>query len=483
MDALERELKEHSRWRLKPEFANFRAYDELLKNEFLAPAEHQIRMARAVQGIVAFATAGTPYYASLFKRLGLTCRHIETPEDLAKLPTLTKHDLLEYSSQMAAPRLPPGEQLYGGTKSSGTTGRPVSVLHTFKSSAMFGLLRQRTARWHGLHPMEARIDVRPRLDLQATREGLQIGDGGYSVASQWNHLGLHFHTGPEYGIAVSTPMERQVELLQQLRPAYATTFPGVFEEWLLANSGQKPVDSLKAIVGIGSQLTPSLRARLEQYYGCPVHMSYGLNEIGKVATRCAAGRYHVNSELCLVQITRGDGSACAPGEVGHILVTGLNNVAQPLIRYDTGDLAEAMDGPCPCGRTLPVFGDIAGRYRSYADLPSGSRERVRAIRNAIERQAPEDLRFLRRYQLHQDLQNRFTLRLRIVSPIPGAFRQEMLRAWEPVMGSPPSPLAITEVDEIAAAPSGKLIDFLSDFHTDWSLALRPGAPAPAPSDA
>ena len=102
---------------------------------------------------------------------------------------------------------------------------------------------------------------------------------------------------------------------------------------------------------------------------------------------------------------------------------------------------------------------------------------MRAVRNALEDYPPEGLTFLRRYQLHQDLQDRFTLRLRTVAPVPEEFRQHVLRAWEPVRG--PSPLTIVEVDEIAAAPSGKLIDFISEFHTDWSMALRPGATAPA----
>lgn len=477
MDALERELRQHRLWRLKPRFANFRAYDQLLENEFRSPGEQDARMERAVRGMVHFAVANSPFYAALFKRLGITSNDVDGPDDLAKLPTLTKHDLLESAKELVVPRLPPGEALFKRTKSSGTTGRPVTVLHTVKSTVMFGLLRQRTARWHELAPMESRIEARPRLDIIPGPDGKPTTDGHYAILPQWNYLGLHFHTGPEYAMTVSTPMERQIEILQELRPTYATSFPGVFEEWLLANSGRKPVDSLRAIIGIGAQLTPSLRARLEESYGAAVHMSYGLNEIGKVATRCKAGRYHVNTEQCLVQIARDDGSACAPGEIGHILVTGLNNAAQPLFRYDTGDLAEAVGGPCPCGRTLPSFGDIAGRYRSYAGLPARSRERVRAIRNAVEQYPPEGLAFLRRYQLHQDLQDRYTLRLRTVAPVPEEFRQHVQRAWEPVRG--PTPLTIVEVDEIAAAPSGKLIDFISEFHTDWSMALRPSTPAPA----
>jgi phenylacetate-CoA ligase len=206
-----------------------------------------------------------------------------------------------------------------------------------------------------------------------------------------------------------------------------------------------------------------MRTRLEQSYGAPIHMNYGLNEIGMVAVRCPQGRYHVHTEHCLVQIADGEGRGCKPGEVGHVLITGLRNYAMPLIRYDTGDLAEVAEGPCACGRTLPSFGELAGRYRRYAGLPEGTRERVRAIRETIENCDAAELRFLRRYQIHQDKQNNFTLRLRTVEAIPEHFRTKIMSAWTPF---PSSALTIEQLDDIATSPSGKILDFTSDFHGD-----------------
>jgi phenylacetate-CoA ligase len=282
----------------------------------------------------------------------------------------------------------------------------------------------------------------------------------------WRYLGNFFETGPEYAFNNSDPVEQQVAWLQELRPHYAMSDPGIFEEWLLASEGRKPVDSLEALIGVGSQLSPSLRTRLEQTFRIPIHQSYGLNEIGMVAVRCSSGRYHVHTEHCLVQIVGGDGRPCEPGETGRLLVTGLRNYAMPLIRYDTGDLAQPAFGPCPCGRTLPSFGEIAGRFRRFAGLPKGTRERFRAIRHAVESYPPDELAFLRRYQVHQDRENRFTLRMRTVAPIPEAFRQAALRAWEPFAGTPPSPLTIVEMDNIPTSPSGKILDFSSEFYTD-----------------
>jgi len=43
------------------------------------------------------------------------------------------------------------------------------------------------------------------------------------------------------------------------------------------------------------------------------------------------------------------------------VVTELNNLAMPLIRYRLGDFAAMSTETCPCGRTLPTLRDVFGR--------------------------------------------------------------------------------------------------------------------------
>lgn len=472
MTTLEQELEKHRRWKLKPQFASVRAFDELLENEFRPPERHEAWEGHAVRSIVRFAAVHTPYYVKLFESLGLRSDEIGGPDDLENVPILTKLDVIDRADDLRSRSLPPGEQISGMTKSSGTTGRPAAVLQTANSNAMFTFLRHRNCRWHDLDPAGSRVDVRPPRDVSRQPDGSPNPAGVVVRHPAWRYLGTFFETGPEYAFNNSDPIEQQIARLRELRPHYAMSDPGIFEEWLLASGGRKPVDSLEAFIGVGSQLSPSLRTRLEQSFGVPIHQSYGLNEIGMVAVRCSEGRYHVHTEHCLVQIVDEDGRPCKPGDTGRLIVTGLRNYAMPLIRYDTGDLAQPAFGPCPCGRTLPSFGEIAGRYRSFAGLPAGTRERFRAIRGAVESYAPDELAFLRGYQVHQDRQNRFTLRVRTVSQVPEAFRQTVLRAWEPVAGIPPSLLTIIEVDSIPTSPSGKILDFASDLYADAYAKLQ-----------
>src|SRR5881227_1391792 len=46
----------------------------------------------------------------------------------------------------------------------------------------------------------------------------------------------------------------------------------------------------------------------------------------------------------------------------------------PLIRYEIGDVAEwADEQDCPCGRGLPILGEIQGRTTDFLELSDGRR--------------------------------------------------------------------------------------------------------------
>jgi phenylacetate-CoA ligase len=466
MTSLEIEREEQQRWRLRPEHAAAPWFDRLLENEFLTDDELRRQQSTLLTSIVRFAAGHVPYYRDVFARGGLDVADITGADDLVRLPVLGKQDVVRHSAALLAGQLPPGHRLTGSTQSSGTTGAPLSVASTQCNDAMFTFLWQRQARWFRLDPRGILVDIRTGKEIGRQPDGSPNSEGAVVRHPRWRYLGEFFETGPQFGFNSSNVVERQLAWLRQIRPQALHTYPGVFEELALGNEGRPPVDSLEALVGIGSQLTPALRTRLESIYGLPIHQTYGLNEIGKVGLRCNAGRYHVHAEHCVVEIVDGDGMPCPPGTTGRVLVTALRNYAMPLLRYDTGDLAEAVAGRCPCGRTLPSFGEVAGRFRRYHGLPAGTRERVHGLLGALANVPVPLLDFLREYQIHQDREDRFTLRLKTVGPAADQFTAEMQRAWLTLSRGPHDPLAIRIVDHIPRSPSGKHLDFTSDMYDD-----------------
>jgi phenylacetate-CoA ligase len=69
---------------------------------------------------------------------------------------------------------------------------------------------------------------------------------------------------------------------------------------------------------------------------------------------------HINAENLVVEILDGE-RPCGPDEIGEVVVTEINNVGMPLIRYRLGDFGSLSATACECGRGLPVIGNIAGR--------------------------------------------------------------------------------------------------------------------------
>ena len=58
------------------------------------------------------------------------------------------------------------------------------------------------------------------------------------------------------------------------------------------------------------------------------------------------------------------------GETGKIVLTDLENLFFPLIRYEIGDFGRALPGVCKCGVKLPLMDQVKGRISDIIRLPN-----------------------------------------------------------------------------------------------------------------
>jgi len=96
--------------------------------------------------------------------------------------------------------------------------------------------------------------------------------------------------------------------------------------------------------------------------------------MGNAAHECTAhAGLHVSMERVILEFVR-DGLPVPDGEEGEILVTVLDNRAEPLIRYAVGDVGRRLGGPaCPCGRAYERIEITAGRSSDLFTTPAGRR--------------------------------------------------------------------------------------------------------------
>jgi phenylacetate-CoA ligase len=168
---------------------------------------------------------------------------------------------------------------------------------------------------------------------------------------------------------VAASAEEQVDWLKQIGPAVLRTRPALLRR-LLSAVATNPLlrPSLNAIVTQGETVTEDDRQRCRDVLGLEIIDAYDRPEAGIVAIQCpVAGTYHIQSEVCLVEVLDRDGRPCGPGGVGEITITPIYAFAMPLVRYATGETAQLLSGDrdpqalCACGRGLPSFRRVVVR--------------------------------------------------------------------------------------------------------------------------
>ncbi len=436
--------------------------NRLIEREFLLPMIANNLEEQELARLLNFARTEVPWYRAQEEWSKLPAGKKQLGREvLLELPVLSKFDVQSHFDDLLARRYPRGHEPFVVNSSSGTTGRPTKVVFSRPAAGMFGFYLQRHMRWFRVNPAWKKAFIRLPHNIPANADGKYLGLGEVYRGTGWMNVDHLFKTGPTVGFSRHNSTGDCLKWLRAEEPDYLMSFPGTVESLVLAAQG-KPAGTIKAVRTISATLTPGMRHRIESASGLHPQQNYGLNEIGIVALRCPHGRYHVNSEFCIVEILDQDQQPCAPGQTGRIIVTALTNFAMPLVRYDTGDLGVAVEGACPCERTTPGFAEVIGRYRPMHLAPEGTSLRVQLITDVIDELSVQALAGLREYQIHQYRDNSFELRLVTVGEPSVELTQSVQEAWDRSF-DPDVSLKICRVDRIPTSPGGKQQEFSSDF--------------------
>ena len=116
------------------------------------------------------------------------------------------------------------------------------------------------------------------------------------------------------------------------------------------------------VIASAETLHPQMRSVMGRVYGCGVYNHYGSREMHNIAMECPRARgFHISAFTHVVEVVDQAGRSCPPGTEGELILTGLANLAMPLIRYRIGDRGTLGAEPCSCGRGLPLLASLTGR--------------------------------------------------------------------------------------------------------------------------
>lgn len=208
-----------------------------------------------------------------------------------------------------------------------------------------------------------------------------------------------------------------------------------------------------SVVTTADTLTEHGARRLKRVMGVAVSSWYGSREMnGFVAgTLPGSRRYVFNPLLVHLEILDDEGQPAEPGEAGRVVLTDLNNLVMPFLRYDTGDLAVGSAEGATGG--FPLVDQLIGRAIEVLRLPSRRTLNSTTLGRVLFSAEGAD-ETVAAYQCAMTGENEVELRVVWARPPGVEVRMAVQRALEDSL-DPDTTVRLRDIRRLGVLPSGK----------------------------
>jgi phenylacetate-CoA ligase len=407
--------------------------------------EHQLGQ---LQQLLRHAAVTVPFYRERLKAAGFDPKQKLTHDTFRALPLLTRREVQLAGKALHSNAVPAAYGRVGETRTSGSTGEPLTVRRTQFDQLLWEANLLRDHHWHSR-------DLSRKLALiRAEAKDAQPPHG--VLRSNWGRAAELYKTGPLAVLDAAADVQSQANWILKQQPDYLMLYPSILKSLLawFSTHTERPA-RLREVRTLGETLDPSLREACREVLGVPIVDGYSSEEMGYIALQCPmSDALHVMAESVLLEIVDDDGRPCAPGQIGQVVATSLHNTAMPLLRYALGDHAIA-GVPCVCGRGLPTITQVLGKIRNLVTLPSGRRFRPRFIDEFMA------FPMVRQYQMIQRSLEDVEARLVVDAPLSAEVETRLRKVLQDAIGYPFHISLIYFSGELPRGPRGKFEEFVS----------------------
>ena len=314
-----------------------------------------------------------PFYQRLWGARGLTAADIAGLQDITKLPTFGKEEIMD-----SVARVPPLGDFHGADvpimgpsgpalwpmvlhTTSGTTGRPQPLLFSPKSREIQSLLLARIYRMQGLAPGEVVHSV----------YGHGMINGGHYVREALLHYTNALLITP--GTGIETPSVKQVALMRDFGVNVVVGFADYIKRLadVAREQGILPGRDIPVRRICGHLGRESREALSQAWGGAEMFDWYGVGDTGAVA---GEGPDHdglyVMEDAHYLEVADVDSSLpVADGAVGDMVVTCLyKDDIYPIIRFNTHDVTQMLTTPSALGFSFKRIAGFLGRSDNMVKL-------------------------------------------------------------------------------------------------------------------
>lgn len=394
---------------------------------------------QSLRSLVQHALETCPYYSETWGALGLDAAKLDSLQDFAEWPLLTRDVIRRHRLKLRTTA--PLKRMTKAT--GGSSGDPLQFDLDSGSNDRRTAMTYRGYGWAGAAPGTKQLFI----------WGTAVGN-----VPAWKRLKMDLHHRFDRHLVLScfefTPerMRQHFERMNRYHADVIVAYTNPLYEFarFLKRESLVPVKPRSIVVG-AEKLHGFQRELIEDVFGVPIFETYGSREFMLIGAECDRHEgLHLSMENLLVEILNDDGTPTPHGQEGNVVVTDLFNYAMPFVRYVNGDRAVAGFDMCPCGRGLPLLKKVVGRQLDMLDTPDG-----RKIPGEFFPHLIKEFPSVRRFQVVQETLELITLKLVVDGGLTLADREQLLAEVRKCTGTQVD-IQLQMVDDIPLTNAGKL---------------------------
>ena len=419
----------------------FHLLNELEGSQWLGPDLLRSLQATKLRRLLREVSTGWPVY----REYAETDLGDDLPTLLRRLPLSDKGSIRKSERDRHG-----GRRIRGVRRMStgGSTGEPLTFHVDRTREAYDKAARMRSYRWFGVQPGDREVYIWGVPDRHRRQDRLRAIRDVFH-----NHLLLS-----AFDLSHDA-MRGYLRRMETYKPACVFGYPSSIVklcDFAKAEGIDLRFDLLKAVFVTGEVLDDQQRGVIESYFRVPVANGYGGRDSGFCAHQCPHGSMHVTSEHVIMEIVDQTGAPVPSGQSGEIVITNLDNLATPFIRYRTGDIGRLRDGACRCGRGLELMDVISGRRTDHLVSDDGTHRHALSLIYELR-----DIDAIRQFQVHQARNRSVDVRVVADRTLTATDRERVLEGVRACVGDKLD-ASLRVVDHIEASPSGKFRHVISE---------------------
>lgn len=323
--------------------------------ERATPSEIKAFQEEKLREMLSYLKEKSPFYQRFFEMNSVDVSTINTLEDLQKIPVTTKDYLQKHNDDFLCV---PKTEIIDYVTTSGTLGDPVTF-------ALTDTDLDRLAYNEAISFACCGVGKEDVLQLMTTIDRRFMAGLAYFLGARKLGAGI-------VRVGSGIP-ELQWDSILKFKPTYLITVPSFLLK-LIEYAKQRNIDlndtGVKAAICIGEPIREEdfslnvLANKITKDWDIALYSTYASTEMSTAFNECEqhqGGHHH--PELIIAEVLDDEDKPVADGQVGELVITTLGVEAMPLLRFKTGDMVQAYNEPCDCGRTTMRLGPVVGRKK------------------------------------------------------------------------------------------------------------------------